>query len=144
MKHILLITFLLIGNALCADNLTIVKKAFEDMRTKLFAFDASGADYYSDEAIIKNIRTYPNGKKRTLKMNGAKYKELLKMVMPLAKKKGDQSTFKKLTYEQKEGIIIIKAKRWSVLKKHETPYEVHFKVIDGAAKITKETSHSKP
>ena len=114
------------------------------MQSKFTLFDATGVEYYSDKAVIENTRTYPNGKNRTLTMEGVKYKKLLKMVMPLAKKKGDKSIYKEVTYVKKDGLIIVKAKRWSVLKKYETPYEAHFRVIDGSATIIKEISQSKP
>jgi len=62
------------------------------------AFDPAMADLYSDGAVIKSKRIYPNGHVRDLSMPAPLYKELIRKTMPLAKLRGDISRLLDCSY----------------------------------------------
>ncbi|HSS65289.1 MAG TPA: hypothetical protein VLS27_12715 [Gammaproteobacteria bacterium] len=66
-----------------------VREFFADLVGRATAFDAGIADLYSPDARIITLR---DGKE-TLELSGAQWKRLLVRVMPIAKKRGDTSTF---------------------------------------------------
>jgi hypothetical protein len=85
------------------------------------AFDSAVADLYSDTALIKNKRTYPTGQVREVTFPAAQYKFLIRSAMPLAKAKGDYSTYSNVTFSEEGQNIRVKATRYSVLKKYSSP-----------------------
>lgn len=78
--------------------------------------DPAIADLYCDGAGIKNTRHYPNGTTRTMQLSGATYKQLIRLTMPLAQKRGDTNTYSEVTYTEEEGKVKITATRYSHLK----------------------------
>lgn len=109
------------------------------------AYDPAVADLYADNAIITNKRVYPFGRVRELTVPADKYKALIKGAMPLAKAKGDYSTYSDLTLTQEGNAVRIKGTRFSVLKKYESPFSMLFQQsADGTWKITEEISQSQP
>ena len=141
--RVFLTLFFLVNTAFAAD-LDIAKKLFETLQLKSDAFDSSVADCYADHATMKNTRHYPDGRTRVLEMTGAKYKKMLRAAMPLAKAREDRSEFRDVAYEEADGVIVVTASRWSVLKQYESPYLAHIEVVEGVAKIVKEETESKP
>lgn len=85
------------------------------------AFDPAVADLYADDALIRNKRTYLKGQVRELTMPAPQYKELIRGSMPLAKAKGDLSTYSETTFTEELAGVRIMAKRFSVLKKYYSP-----------------------
>lgn len=79
-------------------------------------FDESVADLYSDDAIIKMNRLYPNGHMKKMELDGAKWKPLLKQSMPLGKARGDISKFSEIKIKTNGKRATIKANRYSVIK----------------------------
>lgn len=67
------------------------------------AYDARVADLYADDAVIRNRRHYPTGEVRELTFPAPKYKALIRQAMPLAKGRGDRSTYSRCTYEPQDG-----------------------------------------
>lgn len=143
MKKLTSIVFLLFCRIASASDVVAVQAAFEDMQAKYLAFDAKATEYFLDEAVLENTRHYPSGKERKMTLTGAQFKSLIKSVMPMAKAKGDVSKYKNVTYTLEGEKVIVKATRWSVLKQYDSPYEAHFILVDGKARIVKEISASK-
>ena len=85
------------------------------------AFDPATSDLYSDDAKIQNTRTYPTGQKRTLTLPAADYKKLIKAAMPLAKARGDTSTYSVIKYSPGKDRVRITCTRFSELKKYSSP-----------------------
>ncbi len=85
------------------------------------AYDVAVADLYSDEAVIKNKRSYPTGQVRELSLPAPKYKELIRQAMPLAKARGDRSTYSDCNYEEVGERVRITCSRYSELKKYSSP-----------------------
>lgn len=69
------------------------KNIFDSYQSRERLFDPAVADLYCDRALIRNVRTYPNGQQRTLKLPATQYKELIRAAMPLARSRGDYSTW---------------------------------------------------
>lgn len=82
-------------------------QASEDVARQLFeqyvalghAYDARLAALYSDDAVIRNKRTYPTGEVRELTMPAAHYKTLMREAMPIAKARGDRNTFSNVRWK---------------------------------------------
>jgi len=109
------------------------------------AFNPSVADLYADGALIKNKRVYPVGPARELTMPAPKYKELIRQSMPLAKERGDRSTYSGVNYTPEGSNIRITAVRFSELKKYSSPISL----LVGPSKtgtwlILEELSESRP
>src|SRR4051794_13379872 len=59
------------------------------------SYDPRVADLYADDAVIKAKRMYPTGEIREVTFPASKYKQLIRQGMPLAKARGDRSTYTK-------------------------------------------------
>jgi hypothetical protein len=120
-------------------------RAFFDQFVRLEqAYDVRVADLYADNAVIKNRRTYPTGEVRELTFPAAKYKELIRQGMPLARQRGDRSTYSRCSYEPEGARVRISCSRYSELKKYSSPYTL----LVGRARtgwlILEELSESRP
>src|SRR5262245_44517953 len=104
-----------------ADELQKARVLFETYVQRGQAFDATLADLYSDDAVIRNKRTYSTGEVRELSMPASEYKELLRKALPIAMMRGDTSTFTEIQYTLESGGVRIKADRFSELKKYHSP-----------------------
>ena len=109
------------------------------------SFDTSLASLYSDNAIIRNTRRYPDGRTRTLEMSGTDYKTLIRQAMPLARSRGDVDVYSNVQFEEVGDRTRIRATRYSTLKKYRAPHELIVGKSDGAGwKILEETGESRP
>ena len=102
-------------------DLAQAESVFDQYQSRERAFDSSVADLYCDAAIIRNVRTYPGGQQRTLELPAPKYKELIRAVMPLARAKGDYSTYSDVAFAPEATGFRITATRYSVLKQYSSP-----------------------
>jgi predicted DNA binding protein len=128
-----------------ADTASDAKTLFTRYINLEAAFDPSLADLYSDDALIKNKRTYPNGKVKELVFPAPKYKQMIRDIMPVAKSKGDRSTYSDVNYEIKGSAVKITAKRYSVLKKYYSPVLLLVAPVkSGTWQIVEELSESQP
>ena len=109
------------------------------------AYDTTVADLYADDAVIRNKRRYPTGEVREVTIPAPTYKALIRVAMPLAKGRGDRSTYSRCTYEPQDARIRITCSRYSELKKFTSPYTL---VIgpdgSGVWQIREELSESRP
>ncbi len=120
------------------------QKVFEQYQAKERAFDSTVADLYCDTAVIQNTRTYPTGQQRSMTFPAPKYKELIGSAMPLAKAKGDYSTYSNVRFTQEPGGTRINADRYSVLKKYSSPISILVGSCNGQPAIVEELSQSQP
>lgn len=109
------------------------------------AFDGAIADLYSDDAVIKNKRTYPTGQVKELVIPATKYKELILAVMPLAKARSDTNEYSEMKYTIEGDGVRITAERYSNLKKYHSSLSLLVKpTASGAWLIYEELSESQP
>lgn len=109
------------------------------------AYDPAAADLYSDDAVITNKRTYPTGEVRELSMPATKYKALIRQMTPVAKARGDRSTYSNCEYEPTAERVRIRCSRYSELKKYTSPLTlVVGPDASGEWRIFEEHSESRP
>ena len=108
------------------------------------AYDVEVADLYADDAVIRNKRIYPNGEVRELSFPAAKYKALIRQAMPLAKQRGDRSTYSQCSYELQGSRVRISCSRYSELKKYRSPYTLVVGPGRAGWQIFEEISESRP
>lgn len=85
------------------------------------SFDPALAELYCDSALIRNTRKYPNGQTRTIEIPAAKYKELIRALLPAAKASGDYSTYSNVAFSPAGSNVRITSTRHSVLKNYSSP-----------------------
>jgi hypothetical protein len=109
------------------------------------AFDPAIADLYSDDALIRNKRTYPTGQVRELTLPAPQYKELLRKTMPLARGRGDTSEYSDCAYKPEARGVRIECQRYSNLKKYTSPISLLVGAgAQGQWLIIEELSESRP
>lgn len=91
------------------------------------AFDPSLIDLYAEEAVIKNMRKYPDGSVKELSLVGGAYKDMVRAAMPLAKARGEKSIYSDIRYVAEGAGIRITATRFSQLKKYASPFSLLIK-----------------
>ena len=148
-QSILLIVFFVVtGGYACAQDADAesAKRFFETYVKMGESFDASMADLYLDSATIKNIRRYPNGSEKSMQLTGAQWKELVRKVMPMAKAKGDVSTFSEIYVSIDGKRAKIKANRYSNLRCYTDTgyYMIIERQPDGEYKIVREYTETQP
>lgn len=101
------------------------KEFFQNLIKLGEEFDSKLADLYSDEAVIKTKRIYPTGQEKEMEIPVGRYRQMIKMSMPVAKHRGDISKFDNVEYEVKEdGYVKITTRRYSVLKDYYSTYYI--------------------
>ena len=85
------------------------------------AFDPAQADLLHSSARIHTRRTTRTGEVRHLSATPAELKVVLKHVMPLAKARNDRNEYSNVTYWAEGERVRIRATRYSLLKKVESP-----------------------
>ncbi|MBK6900677.1 MAG: hypothetical protein IPH09_15980 [bacterium] len=126
--------------------LVAAKALFERYMTLERAFDPAVADLYADSATVRNLRRYPTGQVREMKLEGARYKALLLASLPTAKERGDLSAYTDVAYEVlATGEVAITATRYSELKQYSSPLALRIAPqADGVWRIVEETGESQP
>lgn len=139
------ITLMGTGFTLGVDSTAKAKDLFERYVALEHAFDPAVADLYSDDAKIQNTRTYPTGDKRTLTIPALDYKKLIRGAMPLAKARGDTSSYSDVKYTAEGDRVRITCTRFSGLKKYSSPLSLLVGADkDGNWLIFEEISESQP
>lgn len=116
---------------------------FVKYKTLERAFDPDVVNLYCDTALIRNVRSYPDGQQRTLELPAPKYKELIRYAMPMAKAKNDVNTYSEVAFSQEGGNTRITAKRYSEMKKYSSPISLLVGKCGNAVGILEELSQSK-
>ena len=118
---------------------------FTQYQARELAFDPAAADLYCDTAVIRNLRTEPDGRQRELELPAPKSKELIRLAMPLAKAKGDYNTYSDVAYSQEGSNVRITANRYSVLKQYSSRISLLVGACDDSDwAILEELSQSQP
>jgi len=121
------------------------KQLFQKYITLEAKFDPSVTDLYADDALIRHTRRYPNGQKRTIEIPFAKFKELIRSLMPVAKATNDRNRYSSVKYEQEGSNVRITATRYSLRKKYSSPVSLLVGVNDkGEWVILEDISESIP
>lgn len=127
LTFVLIFTLMLCPGAFAASDEELIRdaKIFWDKYDQLEReFDSAAADLYADDALIKNVRRYPNGTSREMVIDAPKYKGLIRAAMGLAKARGDTNQYSNFAYTVENGRVRIKVTRYSNLKKYESPLEL--------------------
>jgi len=113
---------------------------FKEYESRGHAFDASVADMYSDEAVVRATRKLPDGVEQTTKIEGHKWKEMIVSTMEISKQRGDKSDFSNISVSMDGDVAKIKASRYSSTKcfMDEKYYMRVEKQSDGTLKIIEE------
>lgn len=138
-------TLLLFTRISSAASIEEAKALFNQYVQAEKTFDTSVADLYAEDAVIKNKRTYPTGQVRELTMPATQYKSLVRQAMPLAKLRGDTSTYSEVSFSKEGSKVRIRATRFSNLKKYSSPISLLVASDDsGHMLIYEELSESRP
>lgn len=109
------------------------------------SYDARLVELYADDATVRNRRVLPTGESREMALSGAQYKQLMAAALPMAKARGDRSTYSEVTYAQEGNGVRIKATRYSELKRYSSPVSWLVRPgPDGNWRIVEESSESRP
>jgi hypothetical protein len=107
-------------------------------------FEPRLAELYADTALIRNTRRYPK-ETRVVEIPVEDYKMLVAKSMPVAKARGDVNDFSDVTFTPEGDGYRIRARRYSRLKKYESPLELLVRPAgDGRWLIFEEISESRP
>ena len=130
---------------LASDEVDKARALFELYVQRGRAFDPALADLYSDEAVIKNKRGEPEGEVRELSLPAPQYKDLIRQALPVAKVRGDTSTYSDVEYAIEGDGVRIKADRFSEMKGYHSPISILVKPTPtGEWLIFEELSESRP
>lgn len=121
------------------------KALFQRYQHLAAAYDPAFADLYCDAARVRNTRLYPDGTTRTLEFPARQYKDIIRAAMPVAKQRGDRSTFSAVRFAPEGDAVRITASRHSVLKGYTSPVSLRVGACDGRGwGILEEISESRP
>ena len=84
-------------------------------------FDLALIDLYASDAVIRIVSRHPDGEVDEIDIPGAKYQELLRAALPIAKLKGDTNEYRDVSYHRDGFRIRIDASRYSNVKQHASP-----------------------
>lgn len=128
-----------------ADGTTEARALFQRYQALAAAYDPAFADLYCDAAVVRNTRRFPDGTERTLELPAAQYKNLVRTTMPIARQRGDRSTFASVAFTREGDAVRITASRYSLLKDYTSPVSLKVAACaDGAWGILEEISESRP
>ena len=109
------------------------------------AYDAELAELFDDNAVIVNKRVSANGDVREMTLPAARYKLMLRKALPLARERGDRSTYSNVRYAREGDRVRITALRYSELKKYSSPLVLLVGAAPGGGwVIYEEHSESRP
>jgi hypothetical protein len=97
------------------------EKLFASYQSREATFDPAAADLYCDNALIRHTRRSSDGQSRVMEIPVADYKSMIRAEMPIARAKGDYSTYSNVSYASEEGKTRITATRFSMMKKYSSP-----------------------
>ncbi|MBN2235198.1 MAG: hypothetical protein JW706_08605 [Opitutales bacterium] len=147
MRYIAFIAFCFVMAPVChALDQSDVQAFFERYQRLLNAFNPDVTELYSDDASIASLRHYPNGRKRVIEMTGKQMKAMVKMMMPVARSRGDISRFSNVEIKIKDGWAKVSAERYSVMRNYtDKGYHMIVKETQGGGLlIVREYSETQP
>ncbi len=87
-------------------------------------FEPDIVDLYADEAVIKNIRIYPDGKKGAFLLTKDEYTDRLAVTMPAAAANMEDVNYSDVTYGMEGDKVRINATRHWQHKDYAAPFEL--------------------
>ncbi len=147
MRHIAFIAFCIVMAPAChALEQSEVQSFFERYQRLYNAFNPDVIELYSDDASICSLRHDPNGHKRVIEVTGKQMKAMVRMMMPVARSRGDISRFSNVEIKIKDGWAKVSAHRYSVLRNYtDKGYHMIVKETQGGSLlIVKEYSETQP
>lgn len=145
-RHIqLLVAGLVCVCAVVAAPLDDAKTLFDRYVQLESEFDPALADLYADNAVIKNTRRYPDGQVRELSIPAPQYRDLIRAAVPVAKARGDRSSYSDVAFVEESGGVRITGTRFSHLKRYSSPISLLVAPnASGRWLIQEELSESQP
>jgi hypothetical protein len=141
----LAVAFLFVAGGAWAGPVDEAKLLFERYVALWQAFAPEVSDLYADDALIRNKRTYPTGQVRELTLPAAQYKALIRQAMPMARSRGDRSSYSDMTFEPEGPGVRVRGTRLSHLKQYASPISLLLAPgADGQWLIREELSESRP
>lgn len=117
---------------------------FAEYQKRGNAFDPGLADLYCDSAVVRSTRIYPDGNRRLLEIPAARYEELVRTAMPLARARNDHSTYSRITYAREGANVRISATRYSELKRYSSPFSLLVGQCGGRWGVLEEVTETRP
>lgn len=90
---------------------TKARAVFDEIQEHATEYDPGISSFYADDAVITASRD-----ERAMSLNGAQYAKLVELAMPVAKTRGDRSSFSNIRVEPVNGVWRIRADRYSHLR----------------------------
>jgi len=115
-KPLILLTLILSSSFASGVQEQQARDFFQRLQELAAQFNPELIGMYSDDAKVRSLRTYPTGQKREMSLSGKQFKALLASALPLAKQRGDISTYSNVTITTDGKTAKIKADRYSKLK----------------------------
>lgn len=116
-----------------------VRAAFDEYVRLSNAYDPAVAAMYADDAKLVQVR---DGDQR-MEMYGAQWKQALAMALPVAKERGETTTYDKVKVKpQGEGFRVTAVRRTSVKCITDPSYYADFAKVDGQWRIVAEYAES--
>jgi hypothetical protein len=108
-------------------------------------FDPALADLYADTARIESRRITPGAPPAVRTTPAPQYKDQLRKVLPIAKRRRDLSFYTEVTYAAEGKYVRIRAKRYAEYKRFTSPMELLVGPgPDGRWQILEEISEAHP
>ena len=107
--------------AFAQSDVDAAKQLFERYQALEQAFDPAVADLFTDKAVIRVTRVYPDGQSRQVEIPGELYKLALRQSMDEAKRHGDSDRYSNVRYTRVDGRVRINAVRYSVWQHYKAP-----------------------
>ncbi|CAM3360806.1 hypothetical protein [Paracidovorax anthurii] len=141
----ILATTLLACHPAGAQSTAPAEAIFSQYQSRERSFDPGIADLYCDTARIRNVRIYPNGQQRAVEVPAARYQQMIRDAMPLAREKGDYSTYSAVAFTPEGAGVRVTASRYSVLRQYTSPISLLIGACQGGRwAILEELSQSRP
>lgn len=118
---------------------------FEEWVALEHAFDPAVVDQYADDASIHTLRRTGEGTEQSMKLDGRKWKELLRSTLDLARQRGDRSEYSDVAVTVSDGgdRATIRATRYSAIKCFtDRAYYMVVERRDAGLRIVEEYSES--
>ena len=100
---------------------TRARELFAKMTAGEAAFDASVADLYCDDALIRNTIVQADGSQRVLEIPAPQYKQLLRRTIPLGASRADRIDYSDVVAVAVDGSVRVTASRHSLRKEAVEP-----------------------
>ena len=133
------------GSSRADSSLDEARRFFAEFVRLERSFDPALADLYASDAVIRVVQRHPGAEVRTIDIPGAKYQELLRAALPIAKMKGDTNRYSEMSYRREGARVRIEARRHSNATQHGSPISMRVGPDErGHWKIFEETTETQP